>query len=240
MPSQKLFRDRVVSMEQTFEAGEKYQDLLKAIVREALPEFVFRSAELDHEHDTYVMTLEASDGRRQRVSWTRMVLYDVERIPAVVDNPEHPVRTKIVEWIRGNVGCPEIAVTYRHLEEGWKDTPEPAKKPERRKAGPPARVRGAPGQGLPAPAPPAGGESVSAPRPPGQGRRRRRRGRGRGAPGADRPREGAAPAPAPSPPAPGAAVEGGASRGRRRRRRRRGRGSGASGGGTAPPDGSPS
>ena len=37
MPSTKMFRDRVVSMEQTFEKGEKHLPLLKALVDEALP-----------------------------------------------------------------------------------------------------------------------------------------------------------------------------------------------------------
>jgi hypothetical protein len=226
MPSQKLFRDRVVSMEQTFEAGEKYQDLLKAIVREALPEFVFQSAELDHEHDTYVMRMESSDGRHQRICWTRMVLYDVERIPALVQNPEHPLRAKIVGFIRGNVGRPEIAVTYRHLEEGWKDTPAPKKKEERKKPVASAGARPSPVEGR-SPAPPsAGGASDAPPRAPGPGRRRRRRGRGRGAaPGLDRTREAPAPVSAPVQAAPSSGpAEGGAPRSRRRRRRRRGRG----------------
>ena len=79
MPQTRMFRDRVVSMEQTLEGGEKNLELLKSICREAIPEFAFREHALDHERDLFVMILEAPNGRVRRVCWTRMMLYDAER-----------------------------------------------------------------------------------------------------------------------------------------------------------------
>ena len=74
-----MFRDRVVSMEQTLEGGEKNLEFLKTLCREAFPEFDYREHVLDHERDLFIMRLEAPDGRRKTVGWTRMVLFDPER-----------------------------------------------------------------------------------------------------------------------------------------------------------------
>ena len=63
MGQTRMFRDRVVSMEQTLEGGEKHLALLKALCREAFPSFEFREHALDHERDLFVMDLEAA-GRR--------------------------------------------------------------------------------------------------------------------------------------------------------------------------------
>jgi hypothetical protein len=78
MPQTRMFRDRMVSMEQTMEGGEKHLELLKALCREALPGFDYREHSLDHERDLFVMVLEAPGGQIKRVSWTRMVLFDAE------------------------------------------------------------------------------------------------------------------------------------------------------------------
>jgi len=43
-----MFRDRVVSMEQTFEKGEKHLALLKALVEEAIPGLELQDYVLDH------------------------------------------------------------------------------------------------------------------------------------------------------------------------------------------------
>src|SRR6476660_7818694 len=150
MPQTRMFRDRVVSMEQTLEGGEKNLEFLKAICREALPEFEYREHFLEHERDLFVMLLEAADGRKKRVSWTRMVLFDAERLPALVENPVSPLRSRILAYLQARVARPEIVVTFRHLEDGWVDTPEPRREKRRgRRGGRDGRGRqaaGAPGQ----------------------------------------------------------------------------------------------
>jgi hypothetical protein len=221
MPQTRMFRDRVVSMEQTFEGGEKHLELLKALCREALPEFEYTAHSLDHERDLFVMDFAAHDGRRKRVGWTRMVLFDAERIPVLSGEPGGELRSRIVQFLRSRGSRPEIVVTFRHLEAGWVDTPEPRRDRRRRRRG-------------------RGGDRASAPdkaaaRPRG------------GAPGGRerpaRPARPPAPPPAPSPmPAGAPAASSGETRpsetgarpdGRRRFRRRRRRGR-SSGGGAGP------
>jgi hypothetical protein len=212
MPQTRMFRDRVVSMEQTLEGGEKNLELLKAVCREALPEFTYREHSLDHERDLFVMVLEAPDGRTKKVSWTRMVLFDAERIPVLTGDPLASLRTKIVEFLRSRASRPEIVVTFRHLEEGWIETPEPRRE-RRRRRGRRDRGRREAGRGAP----------VAVPRP--------------SKPAAQPPPE-RRPGPAPAPAAATGAAEGGAGKpagGRRRRRfRRRRRGRGWGGGSPAP------
>jgi len=224
-----MFRDRVVSMEQTLEGGEKNLELLKAICREAIPEFAFREHALDHERDLFVMILEAPDGRVRRVCWTRMMLYDAERIPAVVGDPQTTLRGQIVEFVRANAARPEIVVTFRHLEDGWVDTPEPRRDKRRRRGrGDKGRREGRretppqqQAQGIPQRNPQRpGGRPGPRPQPPQpQGERRRE---------------------PPQPGAPGAAAAGEAGKppgGRRRRRFRRRRGRGPGGGPPPAPPG---
>lgn len=213
MPQTRMFRDRVVSMEQTFEGGEKHLELLKALCYEAIPEFEYAGHFLDHERDLFVMELAARDGRRKRVSWTRMVLFDAERIPVVLSgDPGGLLRTKIVQYLRSRAARPEIVVTFRHLEEGWVDTPEPRRDRRRRRRGR-GGERGTPAAGK-------AGESPQ---------------RGAVAGGRERPARPPNPAPTqPRAPQPARAGEAGArpeGRRRSRRRRRRGRGSGS---GSAP------
>jgi hypothetical protein len=214
-----MFRDRVVSMEQTFEGGEKHLDLLKTLCGEALPEFEYAAHSLDHERDLFVMDLEARDGRRKRVGWTRMVLFDAERIPVLSGEPSGQLREKIVQYLRSRASRPEIVVTFRHLEEGWLDTPEPRRDRRRRRRGR-GGDRGA-----------ASEKAATRPRggPPGARER------------PSRPARPAAPSSAQpvaaAPPRPGETRSGETGvrpdgRRRPRRRRRRGRGSG---GGAAPP-----
>jgi len=173
-----MFRDRVVSMEQTLEGGEKNLEFLKAICREALPEFEYREHFLEHERDLFVMLLEAADGRKKRVGWTRMVLFDAERLPALVENPVSPLRSRILAYLQARVARPEIVVTFRHLEDGWVDTPEPRREKRRgRRGGRDGRRReagaGAPGQGQK-----EGQGQAQGPRGPGQRDRDRKQGRG--------------------------------------------------------------
>jgi len=212
-----MFRDRVVSMEQTLEGGEKQLELLKTLLREALPEFEYAGHVLDHERDLFVMELKASDGRRKTVAWTRMVLFDAERIPAITSDPVSPVRDRVIGFLRSRASRPEIVVTFRHLEEGWVDTPE-ARPPRRRgrrggragkgSAPPQAVVAGRGALARPGERPPAGLPREG--RPPGQ------------------PAAGTAAQPASPGGAPGRSS-------RRRRSRRRRRGGGRPGGGPGGP-----
>jgi hypothetical protein len=223
-----MFRDRVVSMEQTFEGGEKHLPLLKAICSEALPDFTFREHALDHERDLFVMDFTAPDGSRRRICWTRMVLFDAERIPTLEADPATALRAKIVGLLREQASRPEILVTFRHLEEGWVDTPEPRRGEGRRR-----RRGGRGGRG----AERAGGGGG---RPGGPRDRERRPGGGpQGGPTAQ-PQRG----PAPQRPGPerrpqeapaGGAEMGAAGAGGKRRRRRRRRGGRGPGGGAPGP-----
>jgi hypothetical protein len=241
-----MFRDRVVSMEQTLEGGEKNLEFLKGLCREAFPDFSYREHSLDHERDLFVITLEAADGRRKVVGWTRMVLFDAERLPSLVENPVSPLRSRVLAYLQARAARTEIVVTFRHLEDGWVDTPEPRKEKRRgRRGGREGRGggRSRPDQAAKPPRPPE--PAGRGARPPGRPER--------GSPAPSSPREARPPAgvSAAGPPAPAAAVsgspeaargEGGAppvGRRRRFRRRRRGRGGpGASAPGAgAPPSG---
>ncbi|HEV2063206.1 MAG TPA: hypothetical protein VGS00_01500 [Thermoanaerobaculia bacterium] len=221
MAQTRMFRDRVVSMEQTLEGGEKHLDLLKALCSEAIPDFAYTGHVLDHERDLFVIELQAADGRKKTVAFTRMVLYDAERIPAIVESPSAPVREKVVLFLRSRMSRPEIVVTFRHVEDGFVDTPEA--RPSRRRG----RRGGRGGKGAAFAQAPPGSK--------GQGRPGQRPG------GERRPHGGPAPArpalsPAfagrptgPPPPsgglqaaAPGGAPERSGRRRRSRRRRRRG------------------
>ncbi|HEY3351468.1 MAG TPA: hypothetical protein VGM13_16950 [Thermoanaerobaculia bacterium] len=112
----RMFRDRVVSMEQTQEIGEKHIDLLTALATEALPGFTLSEHGLEHEQDLYVLTFANADtGEGRRVAFTRMVLSDADRIPAIVADAAAPVRARIVDLIRSQSGSPRILVTIRAL-----------------------------------------------------------------------------------------------------------------------------
>ena len=210
-----MFRDRVVSMEQTLEGGEKNLELLKSLCRDALPEYVYREHILDHERDLFVMVLEGPDGRIKRVSWTRMVLYDADRIPVLTGDPSASLRAKIVEFLRARSAHPEVVVTFRHLEEGWKDSPEPRREKKRRRGRGERGRREGRHEAAPSPSAFRTAGPASAPPPPPSRR-----------PGPPLP---------PSATSPEAERPGGGRRRRRFRRRRRGRGPG----GSVPPGGPP-
>jgi hypothetical protein len=250
MGQTRMFRDRVVSMEQTLEGGEKHLPLLKDICLEALPELALREHSLDHERDLFVMDFDAPDGGRRRICWTRMVLFDAERIPTLTADPAAALRAKIVALLRvqAQAARPEILVTFRHLEEGWVDTPEPKREGRsRRRRGGRASARGQerPGQdrrpGGPAPQRDQRDQRDRRPRggAPGGGGAPPQRGPGgpRPAPAERRPQGPAAPPQVQARAQQGeAGGQGPAGAKRRRRRRRRGRGpGGAPGGPGAPP-----
>ncbi len=246
MPQTRMFRDRVVSMEQTLERGEKHLEFLKAFCKEVFPEFDYRDHTLDHERDLFLMNLDAPDGRRKTVGWTRMVLFDAERLPALLEAPASPLAIRLRDYLRERSERPEIIVTFRHLEEGWVDTPEPRRDRRRRRGrGRPQEHRegqrregqpGRPGrhgerpQGQPGrPQGQASRPQSPAARPQGQAARPQ------GTPGAPAPR----PAPGgerPAATAGAAPPPAGEARKRRRRfRRRRGRGGAGSPQGPAAP-----
>ncbi len=109
MAMTKMFRDRVVSTEQTQEIGEKHLDLLRELVTEALPGWRVTEHGLDHEPDLFflVMAHEAS-GATKRVSFTRMILSDAGRVPAIAEDRNAPVRGRLVEILRSRAARPEI------------------------------------------------------------------------------------------------------------------------------------
>jgi ribonuclease E len=112
-----MFRDRVVSMEQTQEIGEKHIDLLTALAAEALPGFALSEHGLEHEQDLYVVTLANADsGETRSVAFTRMVLSDAERLPAIVADGAAPIRARIVDLIRSQAGRRRIVVAMRELQ----------------------------------------------------------------------------------------------------------------------------
>jgi hypothetical protein len=190
MAQTRMFRDRVVSMEQTLEGGEKHLELLKAICLEAFPDFRYSEHALDHERDLFIMTLEAGDGRRRSIAWTRMMLFDAERLPALAAEPDGPLRARLVGFLRGRASRPEIVVTFRHLETGWADTPAPRVLRRRRRRGagrgggqtplPDRAASARPGAAPPGQRPSGGPPAAGAPRPAGSRRRFRRRRRARG------------------------------------------------------------
>ncbi len=111
-----MFRDRVVSMEQTQEIGEKNIDLLAALAAEGLPGYTLAEHGLEHEQDLYVLTLaNAGTGETRQVAFTRMVLSDAGRLPAIVADAAAPVRTRIVELIRAQAERGRILVSIREL-----------------------------------------------------------------------------------------------------------------------------
>jgi hypothetical protein len=116
MGSVRMFRDRVVSMEQTQEIGEKHIDLLSALAAEALPGFAVAAHGLEHERDHYWLSLSNGEtGAACRVVFTRMFLSDASRLPAVVADAKAGVREQIVSCIRDQAGRAEIVVTVARL-----------------------------------------------------------------------------------------------------------------------------
>jgi hypothetical protein len=262
MGSVRMFRDRVVSMEQTQEIGEKHIDLLGALAVEALPGYAIAAHGLDHERDQYWLSLtNDATGQARRLLFTRMFLSDASRLPAVVADSNAPVRAQIVACIREQGARPEILVTVSGLlteeerlerdeiEAEWRKKHEAAEAARRAEEERRARERQRQKQQEEARLQAqrererreraAAGEKQ---RQPGEGggRRRRRRGRGgaggNGGGGRPQPSQTVSPAAAPRPPQPANAPSPEAARaeaGGSRRRRRRGRGRGP--GGPKPP-----
>jgi len=116
MAMTKMFRDRVVSMEQTQEIGEKHLALLTELVTEALPGWRVTEHGLDHEPDLFFLVIaHESSGEAKRVSFTRMVLSDAGRLPAIVEDRNAPVRGRFVEILRSRAARPEISLRAADL-----------------------------------------------------------------------------------------------------------------------------
>ncbi len=261
-----MFRDRVVSMEQTQEIGEKYIGLLSALAVEALPGYALSAHGLDHERDHYWLTL-ANDatGQTRRLVFTRMFLSDANRLPAVVVDANAPVKAQIVACIREQAARAEILVTVAGLlteeerlerdeiEAEWRKKHEAelaAKRAEEeRRARERQRLKQLEDARRHAQRERERRERAAAgqkQQQPGEGGGRRRRRRGRGGAGGNagggRPQQGqpVVAAAAPRPPQPVNAPPPEASRVERgggRRRRRRGRGRSPGGPKTSPPSG---
>ncbi|KAA0250905.1 MAG: hypothetical protein EDX89_22355, partial [Acidobacteria bacterium] len=112
----KMFRDRVVSLEQTLEIGEKHLDVLLDLVREAVPELEYVSHELDGERDLFAVTFRPEGGEATRtLLFTRMVLSDPTCLPAVVESPEAPARRRLLDQIAALAQRPEVLVSFRSV-----------------------------------------------------------------------------------------------------------------------------
>jgi hypothetical protein len=243
-----MFRDRVVSTDQTQEIGERHIDLLSALAVEALPGWALASHGLDHERDHYWLSLtNDATGHTCRLVFTRMFLSDARRLPAVVADANAPVRAQIIACIREQAARPEIFVTVAGLltederqerdeiEAEWRKKQEAARAAQRAEEGRRAHERQRQRQQEEArrQAQRERERAVAGQKQqqPGEGGGRRRRRRGRGGAGGGRPQQiqPASTAGAPRPPQPANApsldtVRAEAGGGRRRRRRGRGRG----------------
>jgi hypothetical protein len=111
----KMFRDRVVSMEQTFELGEKYLDLLSDLVTEAFPGSSVLAHELEAESDLFLLTAGEVEGPSRRIRFTRMILSDATCVPAIAADRAAPVRDRLVEALRSQAQLGEVTVTFRHV-----------------------------------------------------------------------------------------------------------------------------
>src|SRR5438552_1341024 len=110
----KMFRDRVVSLEQTYELGEKQIDLLAELIAEALPGIERTEYELAHEIDQFVVMAKSADNNAtKRVAFTRMVLADSTCLPAIAETKKLPARDRLVDCIREQSAKDEILVTFR-------------------------------------------------------------------------------------------------------------------------------
>ena len=96
MAMPKMFRDRVVSMEQTWELGEKYLEILAELVHEALPRFRMVGHDFDHDRDFFFLTVKSSEpDEEKQVFFTRMVLAERAAVPLVAEEAHTPVRARI-------------------------------------------------------------------------------------------------------------------------------------------------
>ena len=112
----RIFRDRVVSLDQTQEIGERHIGLLEELVVEALPGFQLVEHDLEHEADLFFLVMERPETQEtRRVTFTRMVLTDAGRLPAIVEDPLSPVRGRLVQQIRAHASRAEIPVRAGNL-----------------------------------------------------------------------------------------------------------------------------
>ena len=119
------FRDRVVSMEQTLEGGEKNLDLLKAALPGGLaglrvPRALARPRARPLRDVARGARRAAQDGRLDADGPLRCGADSRARRPTPRHGCDAGSSTSCAPARPG----PEIVVTFRHLEDGWEDTPE--------------------------------------------------------------------------------------------------------------------
>ena len=211
MGQTRMFRDRVVSMEQTLEGGEKHLPLLQELCREALPEFEYaRACPRPRARPLRDGASPARTAAAKTIAWTRMVLFDAERIPTLTGDPAAGLRATDRRLSEGHAGAardrrdvpPPRGGLGRHARAaprgrrtapparrtqggrgGERGGPAPGRRPAARRRAPAAGARGG-GSPQPPAVPPHRGPPRRAARPP-RGRpaaavRRRRLRRRRG------------------------------------------------------------
>jgi uncharacterized protein YdaU (DUF1376 family) len=113
MSTTKMFRDRVVNLEQTLELGEKYLPTLLSLIGEVFPGWSEKEHDLAYEKDLFVVTLqEEGTDAVKRVSFTRMVLSDPACVPALATTPLIPARDRLLACLRAQGGKPDVDVTF--------------------------------------------------------------------------------------------------------------------------------
>jgi hypothetical protein len=202
----KMFRDRVVSMEQTLEFGEKYLELLSELVAEACPGAGILTHELESESDLFMIAVGGESVRTRRVKFTRMVLSDATCLAAIVADRSAPVRERLVGLLREHAEKDEFLVTFRavmgdedravgeEVDAEWRKKEEAAaaarrveeqrraEEKRRQKEIEAARHKARRDKGRGTPEGKAAAAPPQAQGAPGTGKKRRRRGRG-GQPG---------------------------------------------------------
>ncbi len=114
-PTTRVFRDRVVSLEQTFEIGEKYLDVLLELLQEAFPGFEYKEHDLEHEQDLFFITLEGPSGERRRVFFSRMFLADSTCLPAIVQERHASARARVLESLQSQEGQNDVTLRFRSV-----------------------------------------------------------------------------------------------------------------------------
>lgn len=114
-PTTKIFRDRVVSLEQTFELGEKYLDVLTELAEAAFPGFSYKEHDLEHEQDLFILVLKDPEGATKRVFFSRMVLSDSTCLPSLVREKHAPARDRIIAALSAQAAETSVMLRFRQV-----------------------------------------------------------------------------------------------------------------------------
>jgi hypothetical protein len=128
-----MFRDRVVSMEQTLEGGEKHLEFLKGICREAFPEFEYREHALDFTPPWPRRTMLEMVAERTKVDAGRLLERDViagiaERTGGI-ERPSMAAGELLCLVFERLVRCSPPYDRLRHDEPGSDDRPDTRYRP---------------------------------------------------------------------------------------------------------------